>query len=258
MMNLSRVLVYHKVDSRFEWGLTRVTPSRFEQQIVSLLDRGFRLVTLRELCGHPGDERRIALTFDDAYESVYHNAFPVLQKYNVHSTLFVVTDFIGRKNSWDVNYGGRCFRHMTGEQLQEMAAAGHELASHTCTHNTLTEKSRGEIWRELSVSRQTLKSLVPQQVRYIAYPFARYDQRVLDLTAEAGYAGGCIFMRENPHVVINGTPLIYRQGVYLHDTSRSVISKVTPGFGFRWQRFQQNLINWAAGGSVVMKRWRGE
>lgn len=247
------VLVYHKVDQRLEWGLTRVTPDQFERQIRNLARAGKRVTTLSGWFDHPEDESLVAITFDDAYESVFRYAFPILEKYDGKSTLFVISDYIGRLNSWDVNYGWRRFRHMSARQLQMMASSGHEIASHTRTHRSLPGLPREVIWDELWSSRRVLESLVSQPVRFVAYPFAKYDQQVLELTRDAGYLAGCGLMRLPHSVRRNGIPVICRQGVYRHDTVLDVRAKVSSGPGFHWQSFKQNLINWAAGGSVFIK-----
>jgi len=248
----SRVLVYHKVDSRFEWGITRVTPAQFEQQVSTLSKAGYSLVTLSDWFDNPYDEKTVAITFDDGYESVYHNALPVLEKYNAKATIFVISDYIGQENLWDVNIGWLKFRHLNSAQLLELAELGHEVGSHTCTHKVLVDADETTILADFKRSKVTLESLINRKVRFIAYPFGRFNSRLLELTSEAGYDGGCIFMPYNHELLKSAPRLIYRQGIYLTDTKRSVLGKIQPGLRFQMNRLKQNVINWAAGGTIMV------
>ena len=71
-------------------------------------------------------EPLITVTFDDGFESVYNQAMPLLQKYGIHSTQYVITGTAKNLNyvSWD--------------QVAQMQKAGHEIACHTVTHPDLT------------------------------------------------------------------------------------------------------------------------
>jgi len=255
-MNPSRVLVYHKVDSRFEWGITRVTPAQFERHIRTLIGAGFRLVTLSEWFDNPHDENTVAITFDDGYESVYQHALPILEKYDAKATIFVISDYVGQENHWDVNIGWLKFRHLNETQLIEIAQKGHEIGSHTCSHKVLVEEDERTILEDFKRSKAKLESLVKHEVRFIAYPFGRFNSRLVQLTSQAGYDAGCVFMPYNHELLKSDPRLIYRQGIYLTDSAKSVIGKVTPGFRFQWSRFKQNVINWAAGGTIFVNSMR--
>lgn len=78
-----------------------ITSRTFEQQL-DWLARRFRITTLDEIgsrleSGEPFDERLAAITFDDGYADLYHNAFPILRRKGHPAAVFVVTDIIGRK-----------------------------------------------------------------------------------------------------------------------------------------------------------------
>ncbi len=79
-----------------------ITCRTFEQQI-DWIARRFRITTLDEIgsrleSGEPSDERLAAITFDDGYADLYHNAFPILRRKGHPAAVFVVTDLIGRKD----------------------------------------------------------------------------------------------------------------------------------------------------------------
>ena len=254
-MRPSKILVYHKVDSRFEFGITRVTPNQFERHIAGIIDAGYTIVTLSTYLKYPERKDYVAITFDDAYESVYQNAFPVMEKYGAKSTLFVISGFVGHENRWDVNLGWLRFRHMNAKQLREMVEAGHEIGSHTSTHQNLVDINDSAVKIEMAESKQMLEELIGTRVHYVAFPFGRFDRRVVDLADAAGYKGGCIFSPYNHKSLETDPRIVYRQGVYLTDGVRAVLSKLRPGIGYKWHRLKQNVINTAAGGTIIVKTW---
>jgi peptidoglycan/xylan/chitin deacetylase (PgdA/CDA1 family) len=101
----SAILLYHRVapKQRDQFGLC-VTPTNFDQQIASISEIGTPL-SLSELVGQ---NRRgqlkansIAVTFDDGYLDVLENAIPILERYEVPATIFIVTGNFGKPFWWD-------------------------------------------------------------------------------------------------------------------------------------------------------------
>jgi len=92
------ILMYHHVTDRDEVFLPHVTARVFGRQM-EYLKREYRVRGLDELMemvgrGEKIPARSVAITFDDGYEDVYLNAFPVLKRYDLPSTVFVSTGFI--------------------------------------------------------------------------------------------------------------------------------------------------------------------
>lgn len=98
------VLTYHRFNvdgSRFGG----VTPGQFESHLRILRDR-FAPVTFSRIVratteGEPIPPGAIAVTIDDGYADVHAVALPLLERYGVPATVFVVTDFVeGRLWLW--------------------------------------------------------------------------------------------------------------------------------------------------------------
>lgn len=100
-----RVLMYHHVTENNEMFLPHVTARVFSRQM-EYLHREYRVLDLDDIIRMLGNgdtlpNRAVALTFDDGYEDVYRNAFPILKKYNLPATVFVSTGFIdGDRLPW--------------------------------------------------------------------------------------------------------------------------------------------------------------
>jgi peptidoglycan/xylan/chitin deacetylase (PgdA/CDA1 family) len=193
------VLCYHAVSE--EWpAQMAVTPARFEQQLRSLVDRGYEGATFTEAVLSPPHRRTLAVTFDDGFRSVLELAFPVLDRLGLPATLFVPTDLVGsdRPMSWAGLGGWLAGAHaaellpLDWDELRRLASAGWEIGSHTRTHPRLTTLTDEELGEQLTVSRARLEQELGVPCRSLAYPFGEADERVVAAAREAGYeaAGG--------------------------------------------------------------------
>ena len=60
------ILAFHKVDPRWEWGVTRVTPRQFASVVRFLKDHGYETLTLTQALNpeFPLPPKPVILTFD--------------------------------------------------------------------------------------------------------------------------------------------------------------------------------------------------
>lgn len=248
--------MYHKVDPRWEWGGTRITPKKFEQQLAYLKARDYCTLSLPDYLNkcHSGKIGRnyVVLSFDDSYESIYHYAFPLLKKYDFTATVFVITDFIGRENTWDANLGGRTFKHLSAYQILEMSNHGIQFGSHTASHPCLTLLSREVIQKELKDSKHILESLLNRTVDFISYPFGRTDTRVIKTARRIGYKGGVIFKSPKKRS-IPPEFRIERQGVYLLDNLTLFKAKLGENTLNHIEQKRLKLINFFSLGTVIVQ-----
>ena len=194
-MTLPPVLAWHKVERRHELGVTRISPRRFARQIERLARAGWTALTLNEVIACAIGERtaapnELAITFDDGYRGLREHAFPVLEAHGFRATCFVITDYAGRLNHWDVAYGGRRFAHLAWRDMRAWQGRGIEFASHTATHPRLTRCSTDQVWGELERSRRDLVAALDVETPAVSYPFGAAGDREERLAREAGYAAG--------------------------------------------------------------------
>ena len=106
----------------------------------------------------------VSVTFDDGWASQYNNALPILKKYGVPATLYVLS---GSINTPD---------YMTQAQIQAFADRGDEIASHTVTHPDLTKLKAAQVEKELAQSKATLQQMFgPSAALDFASPFGAYN-----------------------------------------------------------------------------------
>ena len=176
------VLNYHQINDTAQNPLT-VNTEQFERQMQYLSENGYHAITPAEMVDswEKGTElppNPVILTFDDGYLDNYRYAFPILEKYRMKATIFLISDYVGTYPNY--------LTWLNAEEMQESGLIDFE--SHTLSHVELTETgSREETVHQLVGSRDALEYHLKKPVRFIAYPCGSYDEEVERLTKEAGY-----------------------------------------------------------------------
>ncbi len=191
-MARATVLAYHAVTDSWSNDLA-VAPEVFARQLGRLARAGYRGVTLREYASGRCVGRTAVITFDDGLRSVLTVAKPVLDELGWPATVFAVTDRIGddRPLEW---LGGDAEpeeprRHLDWDGLLELARAGWEVGSHSCTHRLLSRLPADERLRELHESRALLERRCGRCTS-ISYPLGEVDDVVVSAALQAGYTAG--------------------------------------------------------------------
>jgi peptidoglycan/xylan/chitin deacetylase (PgdA/CDA1 family) len=190
------ILCYHKIDTRFELGFTQIEPRVFRRQVETLAAAGYRTLGSAELLKRlaapapPGQAPELVFTFDDGYAGLARHAFPILAAHGYCALVFVISDYVGRDNTWDVQYGWRRFAHLGWDDLARWQEQGIEVHSHGATHARLTWLSEAQAADELGRSRETIAKRMGQAPAGISYPFSSVNARVRALAEQAGYRLG--------------------------------------------------------------------
>lgn len=87
------ILCYHRVGTEGVPLFSRLEPAVFEAQL-RYLKKNYRIVPLGQLCRELQEGNQVtptlAITFDDGYRDLYTYAFPVLQKYGIPATIYLI------------------------------------------------------------------------------------------------------------------------------------------------------------------------
>ncbi len=192
-MQISQIPIinYHKIDKVRDVGITTRHPDDFRRDMEIIRDNGYETITFTDInTGSPLPAKPLIITFDDGYESVFNHAVPVMKEMKMRGVIFVLTEFIGKYNDWDVQLGDKRFRHMETGQIKELMSDGFEIGSHTCSHRLLTALGINELLREIKQSKLLLENLLMTEIISVSYPFGRFNEDVLKLTRDAGYLFG--------------------------------------------------------------------
>ncbi len=168
------VLMYHAVSDDL-WGIAGlfVSPANMEKQLQYLADNGYTPIWFEDLAHIETIEKPVILTFDDGYDDNYTNLFPLLKKYNMKATVFMITGSIGAT------------RYLTAEQIKEMNESGLvSFQSHTVSHPDLGKCTAEELDTEMLESKATLARLTGKEPFVLCYPMGKWSELSLEKTAE--------------------------------------------------------------------------
>ena len=184
------ILVYHHVDATTP-ASTSVTPERFANHLNLLAADGYRVVPLADVVealrfGKALPDRAVVLTFDDAWRSVYTDAFPMLRRRGWPFTVFVSTDAVDGRHGSAMSWG----------QLREIEAGGGTIGNHSRTHDHLVRRRDGETreqWRrrvgdDILWARRRLEAELSTPLEVFAYPYGEFTAELEALARELGLA----------------------------------------------------------------------
>jgi peptidoglycan/xylan/chitin deacetylase (PgdA/CDA1 family) len=175
-------LTWHAIDRR--QSVISITPDQFRWQMVTLAEHGLRGISLeqafeqRALTGR-FPEDCVVLTFDDGYQSILDEAFPVMQELGFGGTIFVITGMVGLGAGQVRSKNPFVDRDLMGwSELAELAGGGLEIASHSVSHPDLTCLDPQSLENELRESREMLEQKLQRSVASFAYPFGGFNPTV--------------------------------------------------------------------------------
>ncbi|NTU46388.1 polysaccharide deacetylase family protein [Candidatus Roizmanbacteria bacterium] len=180
------ILMYHYVEAYGDpkdvvrRGLT-VNPETFEQELKRLVEGGYTMYFAKDMNDMlSGETQPIAkgmvLTFDDGYEDFYTVVFPLLKKYHVKATVYVIYNYIDRKG------------FLTEREIQELINSGLvEIGCHTFDHAYLKNMQYEAARHQIIESKAKFEERFGIVVETFAYPFGAYDNNAVQLAKEAGY-----------------------------------------------------------------------
>lgn len=249
----NRGLVYHKVSEKIEWGLTTTTPKQFKAQMLDLQRLGLIFTCVKD---YDQDQNQVLVTFDDGYVSVYDHAAPILEALNGVATVFAITDFVGKKNSWDYFPEDKQVDHMNWTQLRTLHEKGWEIGSHGCSHRRLLSLEKSVVQHELVNSKREIEDRLGGEVKTFCPPFNAWDEDLLGRVEEAGYDKLAISFPLETLPSWKGR-FIPRLGVYIHDLRPLFLGKVLTTPLAPFQVLQQQVIN-LAGDGRLLEAWGGQ
>lgn len=168
------VLMYHAVSDDM-WGINElfVSPSSMEEQLAYLVENDYDAIWFEDLAHLEDYEKPVILTFDDGYDDNYLYLFPLLQKYQVKATVFVIGNAPGTSHK------------ATEEQIREMSDSGLvSIQSHSYTHTDMDTLGYESTEYEMAESKKVITRITGKEPYVLCYPTGRYNSYTLELGPE--------------------------------------------------------------------------
>jgi peptidoglycan/xylan/chitin deacetylase (PgdA/CDA1 family) len=211
------VLMYHHVSP--VGGMIAVTPQTFEAQIKRLAQAGYSSLTTAQFAAHqagePAPEKSLLITFDDGYLDNWVHAHPILRRYGMRATIFLVTDWIndgpvrphaGQGGALPPAPDHDASKKLIAEgrtdevivrwsEVRAMMEAGtFEFHSHTHTHTRWDKvcgadvaAKRAHVEEELAASKAALQRELGSVSAHLCWPQGYFDDDYIAVARAAGF-----------------------------------------------------------------------
>lgn len=211
------ILMYHNVG---KWNLNdsklmkrfRIEPSKLELHL-KYISENYQTVSIEDVYndlvnGIPVPKNSIVLTFDDGWKGLYTEAFPILQKYHLRFTAYLVSSYLDNNSLY-----------LTKKEVREMLKSGlMEIGNHTVDHALLGFYDREKINYEIREAENALYDDFGVRAKTFAYPGGSYNSVVLDVLENLGFktavtakAGG--IQKENEAFLLKRTEVEGTDGI---------------------------------------------
>ena len=184
------IIVYHSVDE--SGSCISMSVSEFTGQMEYIKKNGYKTLTAGNLAdnlrkGIKMPDRSVVLTFDDGFENNYSVVFPILKNLGLTATIFLTTDYLSKKCTWDKKDDIPDLPLLSWDMVREMSKHGIDFQSHTATHPHLPLLSDDIIKNELRKSRLAIEDKIGTKCDILCYPYAEFDARIVNILRDEGF-----------------------------------------------------------------------
>lgn len=179
------IIMYHSVspDAQAQNRLS-TSVDTFERQMRFLKNHRYNVLPLESLPDLIKNKKKIpnktiAITLDDGYKDNYTFAFPILKKYNLPATMFIIVNEVNRPQN----------DRLSWKEIKMMQDSGLvTFGSHCLGPEPLVNiKSEENLKREILDSKKILEEKLARQITLFSYPEGRFNDKIRKLVIAAGY-----------------------------------------------------------------------
>jgi peptidoglycan/xylan/chitin deacetylase (PgdA/CDA1 family) len=171
-------LMYHRFNEA-KYPSTNIQNDIFLEQLEEINNLGIKFITFEKfqsLMESKIDNTYLLLTIDDAFESFYLNAWPLLKSKKIPFILFVSTREIGKNG------------YMTWEQIRKLESNNFvEIGNHSHSHEYLVDWDNNKIKSDLNESIKIFNKELGYSPIVFSYPFGEYSNDLKKIIADLNF-----------------------------------------------------------------------
>lgn len=221
-----RIFLYHRIsDDRDPLALA---PAKFRAQMDYLAQIGARVVdavtALDLLYAGQLEPRTVAVTFDDGFQDVLDNAYPVLAEHGFSATVFVATAVISGEATY--TWAPPDAAVASWAEIRSLDATGVlRFEPHSRTHPDLTRLGEEEAREEIAGSKLELERQIERETHAFCFPSGFVSPRECTLVRESGLRYG-VSCEPGVNTAETDPYLVHRVQVEATDSLRTFTAKV--------------------------------
>jgi len=171
-------IMYHRFNEN-KYPSTNIRNEIFLEHLNEINNSKFEFISFSkfsEIIKSKMEKNYLLLTIDDAFESFYLNAWPVLKKRKIPFILFVSTREVGKYN------------YMTWDQIKEIESSGlATIGNHSHSHEYLIDWEDKEIKNDLEKSIEIFKEKLGYSPKLFSYPFGEYSTNLKKIVTDLNF-----------------------------------------------------------------------
>ncbi len=233
---MKSILNYHDIDRSFSPFFSTIPPEIFKKHLSFFKKYSIEIIDFEH---YFKKDKGVVITFDDGFRNLYYYLPELIKEFKFRPIVFVVTGFLGEKSNWDIwiNRG----EHLSIKEIKYLNSLGVIFGSHTHNHYLLTALDKKDLRYELDYSKKIIEDLTGEEVKYLSYPFGKYNEYVIETAKETGYSNAFV-----------STPLRFKEGdfnigrwsVYLIDNLFTIkLKNDNNGFLSEIEKIKCKMIN---------------
>ena len=168
-------LMYHRFDEN-KYPSTNIKNEIFIKHLHEIDAAGIEFITFKkfkELINFNIEKNYLLLTIDDAFESFYINAWPILKNKKIPFILFVNTREIGKNG------------YMNWTQIKEIIKSNLvTIGNHSHSHDYIVDWNDEKIKLDLDVSIKIFKEKIGYSPKVFSYPFGEYSNNLKKIISD--------------------------------------------------------------------------
>tara|TARA_B100000378_G_scaffold51871_1_gene38479 strand:- start:165 stop:1220 length:1056 start_codon:yes stop_codon:yes gene_type:complete len=171
-------LMYHRFEEN-KYPSTNIKNEIFSEHLKEINNLGIEFIKYKkfeEIIKIDIDKNYLLLTIDDAFESFYLNAWPVLKNKKIPFILFVNTREVGKHG------------YMTWNQIREINKSNlGTIGNHSHSHEYLVDWEDNKIKSDLETSIKIFKKELGYSPKIFSYPFGEYSNSLKKIVSDLNF-----------------------------------------------------------------------
>jgi len=193
------VLMYHHILSKDSFIATGI--KNFEKQM-RFISQNYKTLTSKEFAefkkGKKSLDKNVFITFDDGWRDNLEFAYPILKKYNLKATLFIITGWIDEATKKEYHFIERKHNEckkivkeraneviLNWKQVEDMQDV-FDIHSHTHFHRD-DYFGKISLEEELVLSKERIKQKLGFESNHLCWPRGIYNENDIKLAKKIGY-----------------------------------------------------------------------